>query len=646
MIRKLSTPQLCRPLSASRLRSVAALCVALFALLLALPLRGMAQQKSAQPAGDPHGALHEGGLEDQALATAFAGQDRTAFQRDLKLDEFRELAIQHLDQIKIIDSWARQSLRTIMNKQSLDGRDSVELALDMALRPEAWLDKNIIYVQSVPIRDELSMFVNTVEERKRIHEKGTVSFLFLHRKEVEAKLEDLSIDSRQLKAVNKVKLASATFQTLFDSLTFLPPAADQRQMPWFNPAEIDAALTAAATAQAAASAPAPASRAFVPPIDTEWHYNDSQQLRAQLAFRKIVAGWRGNDVALVNQALAEFNSLAPSIDPQGYPTATRRHVELLYNRSFSGTLVAFVYFAAMVLFFLAAIGITKRLGRSYKIALGIFSFALACHITAMGVRWWISGRIPIQNQFESVMGSACIGCVIGLALELWKRNGIFGAAFSFVGFIAATALLAAPYVFGTNVGADPGKVAGVLANTFWLYIHVNIVISSYALILASAAIALVYLGLRQWHWINPIEPGFEETGGDGGGTSGSGPKGGARTLALTADAARVTAQRATLLETLDQANLVILQMAFWALGVGIMCGAVWADQSWGRPWGWDPKETFALVTWIVYLIIVHVRLVAKWKADTTAWLSLFGCATMLFNWIGVNFFLVGLHSYA
>ena len=79
---------------------------------------------------------------------------------------------------------------------------------------------------------------------------------------------------------------------------------------------------------------------------------------------------------------------------------------------------------------------------------------------------------------------------------------------------------------------------------------------------------------------------------------------------------------------------------------GIILGAIWADQSWGRPWGWDPKETFALVTWIVYLIVVHVRVATEDKAWWTAVLSVIGFFVMLFNWIGVNFFLVGLHSYA
>ena len=110
--------------------------------------------------------------------------------------------------------------------------------------------------------------------------------------------------------------------------------------------------------------------------------------------------------------------------------------------------------------------------------------------------------------------------------------------------------------------------------------------------------------------------------------------------------ARATTAPSQFLAALDLCNLVVLQLAFWILGAGVICGAIWADQSWGRPWGWDPKETFALVTWIVYLVVVHVRIATVDKAWWTAVLGIVGFVIMMLNWIGVNFFLVGLHSYA
>jgi cytochrome c-type biogenesis protein CcsB len=369
-------------------------------------------------------------------------------------------------------------------------------------------------------------------------------------------------------------------------------------------------------------------------------YTPDQTLKMALAFKQLAAGWQENDAALANTGISAFVSLAQSIDPAAYPSAGRRMTELWYNRSFNGTIVAFVYFVAMTLFLMVAVGVTKKVEKTALIA---FAIAVALHVTAMGIRWWLAERIPIKNQFESVLGSACIGCVIGLLLESWKRNGIFGVAFSFVGFLAMTACFAAPYVFGTDLGAAIGKVAGIL-DDYWLYIHVNIVIASYALISASFFIAVIYLLLRQWYWVNPIEEGGER--GEGSGVSEDESGGTAVAVVPAMTRGVIEARRAATLETLDQANMVVMQMAMWFLGIGIICGAVWADHSWGRPWGWDPKETFALVTWIVYLIIVHMRFVTKARADWSAWLAVAGFGIMMFNWIGVNFFLQGLHSYA
>lgn len=96
----------------------------------------------------------------------------------------------------------------------------------------------------------------------------------------------------------------------------------------------------------------------------------------------------------------------------------------------------------------------------------------------------------------------------------------------------------------------------------------------------------------------------------------------------------------------DWSHLIILNMVFVMLFVGIILGAVWADYSWGRPWGWDPKEVFALNTWIIYAILIHTRFVVRERGLWTAWLSVAGCLMMVFNWCVVNFFIVGLHSYA
>ncbi len=104
--------------------------------------------------------------------------------------------------------------------------------------------------------------------------------------------------------------------------------------------------------------------------------------------------------------------------------------------------------------------------------------------------------------------------------------------------------------------------------------------------------------------------------------------------------------RAPLATVLDGSTMLLIRLAFVTLWIGIILGAAWADVSWGRPWGWDPKEVFALNTWLIFVGLIHVRLNVRDKGLWTAVLAVAGFVVMMFNWIGVNFFIVGLHSYA
>ncbi|HEY8875642.1 MAG TPA: cytochrome c biogenesis protein CcsA, partial [Desulfosporosinus sp.] len=78
----------------------------------------------------------------------------------------------------------------------------------------------------------------------------------------------------------------------------------------------------------------------------------------------------------------------------------------------------------------------------------------------------------------------------------------------------------------------------------------------------------------------------------------------------------------------------------------IITGAIWANYAWGTYWSWDPKETWSLITWIIYAGYLHARLMYGWKGKRAAWLALFGFLAVLFTFFGVNYFLPGLHSYA
>jgi cytochrome c-type biogenesis protein CcsB len=98
------------------------------------------------------------------------------------------------------------------------------------------------------------------------------------------------------------------------------------------------------------------------------------------------------------------------------------------------------------------------------------------------------------------------------------------------------------------------------------------------------------------------------------------------------------------LRVLDELGYQLILLGFLFLSVGIITGAVWANSAWGRYWGWDPKETWSLITWFIYATLLHARLMRGWHGKRIAFLSIFGFAAVLFTYFGVNL-LPGLHSY-
>ncbi len=621
-----------------------ALCAALCVALLAGPVRAVisidqASPKAQLPAGHPAIGPNSPMVNPQAIplkmqtTAEIQSQDRTAFKKTINLSGFRLLAVYNKDEVKTLDSWARESLHTICHYGSINGSDSLYTVLDMALRPEAWTNRNFIYIMAIPIRKGLEQFVAGKKEQKRLLEQGTVSPEFLAQPQVEKYLQNIASQSVLNSSVAQISNAMGTFQDLGNELLIVPPAPPAKAGDWHEPLDLAANL-------GRIPKDAPPGIANLKPVPG---YTQAQASSIFLATARFVQAWRNNDAAAANRYIAQLTKLLPAANPAAYPSSFRRHVEIWYNRLFNGTIVGvFLYFVSLTLFLIAAVGAYPA---ARKPAMVFFTLAVLVHALFMATRWWLAGRIPIQNEFESVLGSAFAGCVIGWCLEVWKRNNLFGLAMSFVGFLAMTACFVVPFVLGKSIGANISRVDGVL-NTYWLYIHVNVVISSYALIAASFCLGVLYLITKAYYNLHPVEA-FVVTGSGGAGAAALAGGGSTAIAATRGGGTAITPERRKFLDQLDSANIVILQMAFWFLGTGIIFGAIWADFSWGRPWGWDPKETFALLTWIFYLIIVHLRFVTpKYRPDWTAWLSIAGFAAMMFNWIGVNFFLVGLHSYA
>lgn len=344
---------------------------------------------------------------------------------------------------------------------------------------------------------------------------------------------------------------------------------------------------------------------------------------AREAATRLTVAWRAGDAAGVNTAAQELADALAQINPETQQAASPK-LEAIYNKAHAFEIGLWVYLLSLVALILAF-----GTGRKWLAMLGVVLLFIAIGFHGFGftLRSLIAERFAIQNQFESMTGISFFAALVGAGLMLWKKQWLFGAAAAGTGFLIL--------ITATTTGI-PGETiereAAILNTSVLLKYHVTTVLTSYGLITLGFIVSLFYLGTYYSAKFAKGEAPALATGAlstidDG---SASKPMGVQRTL-----------------KDLDTATMTILQLAFWTLGVGTLLGAWWADHSWGRWWAFDPKETWALVTWIVYLIVIHVRFMnLKDRGLTTAWLSVAGFIVMLWTYFGVNLLLPGLHAYA
>ena len=271
-------------------------------------------------------------------------------------------------------------------------------------------------------------------------------------------------------------------------------------------------------------------------------------------------------------------------------------------------MTTFAYLFTMVLYFYYLFFRSKTLGIIIRAATII---ALLIHTTGLGLRWYESyqlgyGHIPLSNMYEALVSmSWCIVLVLILMEQKFKTETM-GA------FVLPIASLAMAYAsLAPNVRDEIEPLIPALQSN-WLTYHVMTCFLGYAAFAVSFGASVAYLIKNK-----EAPPTTEED-------SGSLPA----------------------LELLDELIYKANAVGFLLLGIGIITGAVWANYAWGSYWSWDPKETWSLITWLIYAAFLHARLTRGWRGRKTAVLSIIGFCGVLFTFFGVNYVLSGLHSYA
>ncbi|ANS78814.1 Cytochrome c-type biogenesis protein CcsA/ResC [Serinicoccus hydrothermalis] len=232
---------------------------------------------------------------------------------------------------------------------------------------------------------------------------------------------------------------------------------------------------------------------------------------------------------------------------------------------------------------------------------------LATFLTVAGtvLRGVSVGRAPLGNMYEFALVTASFALVIYSGWSLRKDRLWLGA---FVTLPVLVILGAAKVAWYT----EASQLMPAL-NSIWLIIHVTIAILSTALFTIGAALATAYL-LRD----------RAETRGRVRGW-----------IAALPEAARL--ERITY-------GIHIVAFPLWTFT--LIAGAIWAEQAWGRYWGWDPKEVWTFIIWVVYAAYLHARATSSWSTRRATWVALVGFGCVIFNYVGVNLLMTGLHSYS
>ncbi|HUA09255.1 MAG TPA: c-type cytochrome biogenesis protein CcsB [Candidatus Acidoferrales bacterium] len=252
------------------------------------------------------------------------------------------------------------------------------------------------------------------------------------------------------------------------------------------------------------------------------------------------------------------------------------------------------------------------------------------------VRWELTGIWPLLNLYGSLSLFAAMSVAIFLVMA-WRYKAWYAG-----GFVLALAAIALAYGVTWNEGTMPAVPS---LQSYWAKIHVPIVVSSYAAFLVAFVFSVIYLIKYYAEARIAAASGTVELAGTGMTMKISGD-----TPALAAAAANgnATAQWLQTLPSLAQLDVIVYRAVAIGLpliSIGIITGAAWAKEAWGAYWQWDPKETAALSTWIVYLAFMHLHTRNAWRGLRTNWVSVAGFMLVIFTYLGVNIWISGLHSY-
>lgn len=313
-----------------------------------------------------------------------------------------------------------------------------------------------------------------------------------------------------------------------------------------------------------------------------------------------------SNIASTKQVTRSISDYQIRFAKYALPSKTKINTELLYYKLNIFERL-FPFYATVGLIMLIGLIVMVIRGRKetslfVKVLSWLLFAGFLFHTLGLGLRWYIAGRSPMSNGYESMI---FISWVTVLAGFIFSRKSAFA--------LSATAVLASMTLMVAHLSFMDPEITNLVPvlKSYWLTLHVSVITGSYGFLGLGAILGLITMIL----------------------------------LLLSNDT-----NRGRISNTIDELTVInykTLTLGLYFLTIGTFLGAVWANESWGRYWGWDPKETWSLITIIIYSIVIHSRNIPGMKdIFTFNLISLFAFSTVLMTYFGVNYYLSGMHSYA
>jgi cytochrome c-type biogenesis protein CcsB len=253
----------------------------------------------------------------------------------------------------------------------------------------------------------------------------------------------------------------------------------------------------------------------------------------------------------------------------------------------------------------------REAGRWVLAAVALSVVGAVAHTAAVVTRGLAVHRAPWGNMYEFVTALTCIAAICFLFVMIRYRAWTLGVFV--MGAVVVTLGLAETLIY-----TAPGDLVPAL-QSYWLDIHVTAMTLATGIFFVSAVLGVVYL------WVDRYTR---------------------RVAAGQAAPGNGIVRRLPGIEQIDRLTYRTIVFGFPVWTFGVIAGAIWADQAWGRYWGWDPVETWAFITWVLYAAFLHARATAGWRGRRAHYVQLLGFASLIFNILVVQTFIAGMHSYA